>query len=132
VRGRKGRVKLLIVDDSAIVREVLIDSLSEVSGIEIAGEASNALEGIEMIRRLRPDVIVLDFKMPGGNGLSVLKELQSEDFSPLVLMFTNYPHLQYRDACLNAGAHYFFDKSTEFHNVIETLEQIARPPAMTD
>ena len=119
-------MKLLIVDDSEIVREVLIDSLREFSGIEIAGEADNALEAIEMIRTLRPDVIVLDFKMPGGNGLTVLKEIRSENFSPLVLMLTNYPHLQYRDACLNAGAHHFFDKSTEFHKVIEILGQTAR------
>ena len=101
VRGRKGRVKLLIVDDSVVVREVLKDSLSEVQGIEIAGEAASASEAIEMIRRLRPDVVVLDFKMPGGNALSVLKEIRSEHFSPLVLMFTNYPQLQYRDACLD-------------------------------
>ena len=120
-------MKVLIVDDSEIVREVLIDSLSEISGIEIAGEARDAPEAIEMIRRLRPDAIVLDFKMPGGNGLSVLKEIQGEDFSPLILMLTNYPQLQYRDACLNAGAHHFFDKSTEFHKVIEILGLTARP-----
>jgi len=123
VRERKGRVKLLIVDDSVVVREVLKDSLSEVHGIEIAGEAASASEAIEMIRRLRPDVVVLDFKMPGGNALSVLKEIRSEHFSPLVLMFTNYPQLQYRDACLDAGAHYFFDKSNDFDKVIEVLEQ---------
>ena len=120
-------MKLLIVDDSVIVREILKDSLSEVEGIEIAGEASNASEAVEMIRRLRPDVVLLDFKMPDGNGLSVLKEIRSEKLSPLVLMFTNYPHLQYRDACLDAGAHYFFDKSIDFDKVIEVLEQTARP-----
>ena len=120
-------MKLLIVDDSVIVREILRDSLSEVEGIEIAGEASNASEAVEMIRRLRPDVVVLDFKMPDGNGLSVLKEIRNENLSPLVLMFTNYPHLQYRDACLDAGAHYFFDKSIDFDKVIEVLERTARP-----
>ena len=114
------------MDDSEIVREVLIDSLSEISDIEIAGEAANAPDAIEMIRSLRPDVIVLDFKMPGGNGLSVLKGIRTEDFSPLVVMLTNYPQLQYRDACLNAGAHHFFDKSTEFHKAIEILGQTAR------
>ena len=120
-------MKLLIVDDSVIVREILRDSLGEVEGIEIVGEASNASEAVEMIRRLRPDVVVLDFKMPDGNALSVLKEIRSENLSPLVLMFTNYPHLQYRDACLDAGAHYFFDKSIDFDKVIEVLEQTARP-----
>jgi len=128
VPERMGRVKLLIVDDSVVVREILKDSLSEVKGIEIAGEAANASEAIEMIRRLKPDVVVLDFKMPGGNGLSVLKEIRNEQLSPLVLMFTNYPHLQYREACLNAGAHYFFDKSNDFDKVIELLEQTAQPP----
>jgi DNA-binding NarL/FixJ family response regulator len=119
-------VKLLIVDDSVIVRESLIDRLSEVKGIEITGQAGDAPEAVEMIRRLRPHVVVLDFKMPSGNGLSVLKQIRNENFSPLVLMFTNYPSPQYRDVCLNAGAHYFFDKSNELHRLIEILEETAR------
>jgi DNA-binding NarL/FixJ family response regulator len=119
-RGRK--VKLLIVDDSALVRMLLIDRLSEVGGIHIVGEASDAPEALDMIRRLKPEAVVLDFKMRNGNGLSVLRAMRDENLRALVMVLTNYPYSQYRDACIGAGAQYFFDKSTEFDKVTEVLE----------
>jgi two-component system response regulator DevR len=120
VKGRK--VKLLIVDDSALVRSLLIDRLKEVGGIQIVGEASDAVEALEMIRRLKPEAVVLDFKMRNGNGLSVLRGMREENLRALVMVLTNYPFSQYRNACISAGAQYFFDKSTEFDKVTEVLE----------
>lgn len=116
-------MRLLVVDDSALVRELLIDRLSELQGIDVVGEAGDAPEALEMIRRLKPDAVILDFKMPNGNGLRVLRGMRLENLCALVVVLTNYPFSQYRDACLKAGAHYFLDKSTEFEKVTEILEQ---------
>jgi DNA-binding NarL/FixJ family response regulator len=88
------------------------------------GEASDALEAIEVLASARPDAVILDFKMPGGNALSVLKYIRQEEMSVVVIVLTNYPYQQYRRACLSAGAHYFFDKSCEFEKVIRLLEQL--------
>ena len=119
-------MRLLIVDDSTLVRELLIDRLSEVRGINIVGEAGDAPDALDMIRRLKPDAVVLDFKMPNGNGLRVLNGMRAENLSALVVVLTNYPFSQYRNACLKAGAHYFLDKSTEFEKITEILEQAAQ------
>jgi len=59
--------------------------------------------------------------MPSGSGISVLEEVKRRDDSPTVIMLTNYPYPQYRKKCMDAGADYFFDKSSEFHKVTEVL-----------
>jgi DNA-binding NarL/FixJ family response regulator len=106
-------MKILIVDDSAVVRERLVGMLSEIEGVEIAGEAENPQEAIEAIRRLKPDAVVLDIQMPGGNGIDVLEQIKKDSPAPMVIMLTNFPYPQYRKKCMEIGADFFFDKSTE-------------------
>ena len=118
-------MKVLIADDSAIMREHLADALSGYSRIEIVGEAVNGQQALESVRRLAPDVVILDIRMPDGNGIEVLEQLKKSEGPPVVIMFTNYPFPQYRNKCREVGAEYFFEKSSESHKVIETLEVLA-------
>ena len=117
-------MKVFIVDDSALVRERLIDMISEHPGIEITGQAENAQESINSIRKLKPDAVILDIRMPGGNGIEVLKNIKKNSSGPTTIILTNYPYPQYRKKCIEAGADYFFDKSTEFHKIIEVLKKL--------
>jgi len=78
-------------------------------------------QAIEHIRQQGPDVVILDIKMPGGNGIDVLNEIEKNDQVPVVIMLTNYPYPQYKKKCMDAGADFFFDKSREFEKVIEVL-----------
>jgi len=117
-------MKVFVVDDSALVRERLIGMLSEIPEIEIAGQAQNAQEAMESIRKLKPDVAIIDIRMPGGNGIDVLKNLKKIKPAPLKIILTNYPYQQYRKKCMDAGADYFFDKSSEFGKVIEVLKKL--------
>jgi DNA-binding NarL/FixJ family response regulator len=116
-------VRVLIADDSVIVRERLVSMLSEFSGIEIVGQARDATEAIDAIRRLRPDVVILDIRMPGGSGIDVLRAIKKgRKAVPRVIMLTNFPYSQYRKKCMDAGADFFFDKSSEFENVAHVLK----------
>ena len=117
-------MKVFIVDDSALVRERIITMISEHPGIEITGHAKTAQEGINSILKLKPDVVVLDIRMPGGNGIEVLKNIKKNSYSPTIIIFTNYPYPQYRKKCMEAGADYFFDKSTEFNKIMEVIEKL--------
>jgi DNA-binding NarL/FixJ family response regulator len=119
-------MKVFIVDDSAVVRERLIGMLTELPEIEIAGQAKNAPDAIKSIRKLKPDITILDIRMPGGNGIEVLKEIKKDKPSPLIIILTNYPYPQYRKKCMEGGADYFFDKSTEFEKVIEVLKKLIK------
>jgi DNA-binding NarL/FixJ family response regulator len=99
-----------IADDSGPVRERLIDLLSEVEGAEVIGQAANAGDAVEGVRRLKPHVLILDIQMPGGSGIDVLKEIKQESLAPVVLMLTNHASPQYRKKCLEWGADFFLDK----------------------
>ncbi len=117
-------MKIFIVDDSALVRERIIAMISENPGIEITGQAKNAQEGINSILKLKPDVVILDIRMPGGNGIEVLKNIKKNSSGPTIIILTNYPYPQYQKKCMEAGADYFFDKSTEFNKIIEVLKKL--------
>lgn len=127
--GWKRVMKIIIVDDSPLVRERLISTCADLEGVQVVGEAENVLEAVRAIKRLHPDLVVLDIKMPLGSGIDVLRYIKKSDSSCKVIVLTNYPYPQYRDKCRALGAEYFFDKSTEFEKVPEVLEQLLDPAA---
>lgn len=109
---------IFIADDSKALRERLTAMLSEIEGAEVIGQAGNAAEAVEGISNLKPDVVILDIQMPGGNGIDVLKTIKQESQSPLVLMLTNNASQQYRKKCMELGSDFFLDKSREFESLI--------------
>ena len=123
--------KVFVADDSPIVRERLISLLTELPNVEVVGETGVALEAIDSIRRLKPTAVVLDISMPGGGGMSVLETIKKDDEAPLVIMLTNFSNEPYRRRCLQLGADYFFDKSSEFEKVIQVLRKARRVRART-
>jgi DNA-binding NarL/FixJ family response regulator len=125
-----GVVKLFIVDDSEIVIERLKTMVSEVKEIEIIGQATNPFDAINGIRTLHPDAVILDLQMPGGSGIGVLLSIKRDNSAPVVLVLTNYPYPQYRKKCMEAGADFFFDKSTEFERVPEVLNRLIQNSAL--
>jgi DNA-binding NarL/FixJ family response regulator len=125
-KKQKKIVKVFIVDDSAVLRERLITILSDLKGIEIIGQAKGPLEAQEAIPNLNPDVVILDIRMPGGNGIDVLENIKKGKSPPIVIMFTNYPYPQYRKKYMDAGADFFFDKSTEFDKIFEILKKLTQ------
>ncbi len=118
-------LKLFIADDSEAILESLSDLLVEIRGLEIIGHARNASQAIERIKKSKPDVAILDIRMPGGSGIHVLETIKAYKNTILVIMLTAYPYPQYRQKCEEMGAEYFFDKSTEFHRVQEVLTELA-------
>ena len=123
-KKRRKTLRAFIVDDSAVLRERLTTMFSELKNVEVIGEAESALQAKEAIPRLEPDVVILDIRMPGGNGIEVLKEIKKGRNPPVVIMLTNYPYPQYRKKCMDAGANFFFDKSTEFEKVTEVFKKL--------
>jgi DNA-binding NarL/FixJ family response regulator len=118
-------IRVFIADDSQTVRERLVALLDDMPNVHIVGHAQDAAQAIADIRQIKPDVVILDIRMPAGSGIGVLRSLQKEAYRPKIIMLTNYPFLQYRKTCLEAGASFFFDKSSEFDKIPQALEQIA-------
>ena len=122
-------MKILIADDSAVVRARLASLLTDLHGIEVVGQAEDAIEARNLAEKLRPDVAILDLRMPKGSGADVLSDLKKLDPAPKVIILTNYPHPENRKKCMDGGADYFFDKSNEFQKVVSVLMGMLPGPA---
>jgi DNA-binding NarL/FixJ family response regulator len=119
-------MKVFIVDDSKLVVERVKILLSTFEELEFIGQAANANDAVEAILQLKPDVVILDIRLIGGNGMKVLERIKKEDPSPVVIMLTNYPYPQYRKKCRELGAEYFFDKVTEIESLVKVLKMLAQ------
>lgn len=82
-------MRALIADDEPVARQVLREQIEEIGGVSVVGEASNGLEAVELIDRLRPDVVLLDLQMPGLDGFSVARQLKA-GHRPAVIFVTAY------------------------------------------
>jgi DNA-binding NarL/FixJ family response regulator len=114
-------IKVLIVEDSLIVRERLAALVAGVRNVAIVGKAGDGFQAQALFRQHRPDAVVLDIQVPGINGMDLLAQFKREHPSSVVMMLTTYAFKEFRQRCTSLGADYFFDKSTEFERVIEVL-----------
>jgi DNA-binding NarL/FixJ family response regulator len=118
------KLKVFISDDSATVRQRLVTMALDLPEVDVVGQAGDVPESLAAIRRTRPDVVILDIRMPGGNGIDVLREVKKMTPAPQVIMLTNFAYAQYRKKCEEAGADFFLDKSAEFEKLPQALEQV--------
>lgn len=117
-------LSVYIVDDSLVMRERLAESVADIADVEIAGQSGDPLEALDEIKKSHPDVIILDMRLPRRSGIEVLKDIKENPAAPIVIMVTNYPYRQYRQACIEAGADYFFSKSDEFEMIRKTVSHM--------
>jgi len=117
-------MKVLIVDDSPIVRERLVDLLSELTGVELVGQAEDGMQGFEQVVKLKPDVAIVDVRMPRRTGLDLLRYVSKNPDAPRVIVLTNYPTPENREKCFDLGADFFFDKSSEIEKVVDVLKDL--------
>jgi two-component system response regulator DevR len=120
------RTRVFIVDDLPSMRERLRELIDGIDGIEFVGEAGTPLEAIAGIRRTHPDYVLLDYQLVGGTGLDVLRDVHPGAPEITFIVLTNHATTQHRRACLDAGARFFFDKSTEFGEVPSAITR-SRP-----
>ncbi len=117
-------MNVFLVDDSLVIRQRLKRMLADVQEVQVVGEAGEVQEAKDGILERKPDVVLLDIHLLNGSGIDVLQSLKKAKPAPAVIILTNYPYPQYRQKCLEAGADFFFVKSTEFDQVVPALKQL--------
>jgi len=115
------KVKVLIVDDHPIVQEGLVRLLDSESGLECVGIANNGEEAVEMARKLRPDVVLMDIAMPKMDGIEATKQIKSTSPKTAVLALTAYGHNQYVLACLKAGVDGYILKNAPRSDLVNAI-----------
>jgi DNA-binding NarL/FixJ family response regulator len=117
-------LKVFIADDSVVVREKLKEAIEEMGSFKVVGESGNAEQAILEIRRLNPEVVILDIRMPGGGGLPVLKDIKAREPVRTAIVLTSFPFPQYRETYLAAGTDYFFDKTRDIQKLLDVLKEL--------
>lgn len=125
------KITLLIADDHTMVRTGLRSMLSD-SRIEIVGEAGNGREAIEMAKRLKPDVVLMDIRMPEMDGLQALEMIKAEKSNTRVIMVTTYRSTAYLLKSLSAGASGFVLKDISREELLAAVYSVAQGTSLVD
>jgi DNA-binding NarL/FixJ family response regulator len=124
-------VTLLIADDDEVTRSGLRTLLAAQPGITVVGEAADGVEAVEQARELRPDVVLMDVRMPRRNGIEATRQLLSETAEPpKVVVITTFENDGYVTAALSAGASGFLLKRLPVRQIAEAVRVVAAGDAI--
>lgn len=125
-------MRLAIVDDHDLTRESLQNMLSDESDIEIVGEASNGRQALLLCSRLRPDLILMDVRMPEMDGLAATKEVKQRYPQTSVVMLTMHENPDYLLEALKAGAAGYILKDAPQEEIIEAVRRVRKGESPLD
>jgi DNA-binding response OmpR family regulator len=132
--SRHDPLRVFIADDSRPVADMLTELIAQPGRIEVIGVGDSEATTVESIRRLRPDVVVLDLQLKTGSGADVIRTVRAErslDTVQLMVM-SNHASAQMKAGCLKLGANDYFDKAKELAALTEKLAQLAQDKAASE
>lgn len=119
-------ISVLLVDDHPVVIEGLRKVLDAAGDIDVTGTATDASHALEQARTLRPDVILLDLRMPGATGIQATRQLRALEFTGAIILLTSYGDKAYVRQALEAGADGYLLKSTPAADLITAIRSAAK------
>ena len=126
-------IRVLLVDDQSVVRAGFRMFLETAGEIEVVGEAANGPDAVRLARRLAPDVVCMDVRMPGGDGLAATREIVAGQAPvPAVLVVTTFDLDEYVFGALEAGASGFVLKDTEPDDLVDAVRRLAAGEGLVD
>ena len=125
------RPRILLVEDSARVRELLAEELTEIEGAQVVGWTDNAPEAIRRFAELQPDLVILDLALSEGSGFDVLNALRERPRSVSIIVYSGHDADPYRQRALANGANAFVSKARigqELFSLVRSLTTEPSPP----
>ena len=119
-------LRVYLVEDSAHVRDLLLDFLQVPGEVEIVGYSDTEAESVAAIISQPVDAVIVDLKLREGSGMGVIEKLRQAHLSPApkLIVFTNHPFPEIRRRAMQLGADHFFDKSADYDSVRATLQAL--------
>ncbi|MBJ7528055.1 MAG: response regulator transcription factor, partial [Nocardioides sp.] len=124
-------VRVVLVDDHAVVRHGLSQLLSASAGVEVVGSAADGAEAVDLARRLRPDVVVMDLQMPGVDGVQATRAVVAEGLAE-VLVLTSFSDSERIVAALDAGAVGYLLKDADPDVLVAGVHAVSRGESPLD
>ena len=125
-------IRVFLLDDHEIVRRGIKDLLESQGDIVVVGESGSAVEAASRIPALRPDVAILDGRLPDGTGIDVCREVRSVDPSIHALILTSYDDDEALFSAIMAGAAGYVLKQVRGHDLVDTVRRVAAGQSMLD
>jgi two-component system response regulator DevR len=125
-------IRVMIVDDHEVVREGLKALLNRRDGMTVVGEAGTVAQAVEVATRERPDVVVMDVRLPDGTGIEACREIRSQKPDTKVIMLTSYADEQAVMASILGGASAYLLKQTRGSQLAEAIESVSRGESLLD
>ena len=119
-------IRVLVVDDHAVVRKGIRALLAEIEGIEVIGEAGDGREAVAQADALRPDVILMDLVMPGLDGIEATRQIAADEAGPPILVLTSFAGDDKVFPAIKAGALGYLLKDSEPAELVEAIQQVHR------
>jgi two-component system NarL family response regulator len=123
-RAKKERIRILIADDHSVVREGLVSLVRRKSDMVVVAEASNGREAVELWKEHRPDVTLLDLRMPELDGVGAIKEIRELDENAHIVVLTTYDGDEDIYRAIKAGAKAYLLKDTARDALVETVRRV--------
>ena len=127
-----GEISVLIVDDHEVVREGLRLSLSRAPHIRVIGEAADGETALALVERRNPDVVIMDVRMPGMDGLEATKMIMSQVPNASVLIFTAFSERSLLARGLESGAKGYILKEAPHDTLLRAIERVAKGEGYVD
>jgi len=124
--------KILLVDDHEVVRLGLKSLLERHPQFEVVGEAGSARESLEQVAALKPDVVLMDIRLPGTSGIEACEEIVNKYPATRVIMLTSYAEDEMLFSAIRAGASGYILKQIGSTDLIKALESVSRGEALLD
>lgn len=131
-KGRGMSLRIMIVDDHEVVRIGLKTLLERHPGFAVVGEASNAHDAIEKVTQLKPDVVVMDMRLPGKSGSEACREILAKEPMTKVIMLTSYAEDDLLFDAIAAGASGYVLKQTGSADLVNALERVSKGESLID
>jgi len=123
--SRAAEIKVMVVDDHEVVRRGLIGMLEAAREIKIVAQAASASEAIRKAKELKPDVVLLDIRLPGQSGLDACRSLHAQAPDSRVLILTTYDEEEYLFEALKGGAWGYLLKTASYAELVEAITKVA-------
>lgn len=119
-------IRVVLAEEHRIVRWALAEALAKESDIEVVGEADSVQQALELVQRVKPDIVILDTSMPDHSGFDLLAALRHLEAGPLIIVFAPHTAASYAARAIAAGAHAYLDKNVEPAALVDAIRAVQR------